>query len=55
MKKRDYTNKPLLMPLKKKFKDAGCECTLKIEKHYTILTISYANVVLMTQPKRSAG
>lgn len=55
MKKTYSKNKPVLYPLKKKFKDAGCECLLTIGKHQTILTISYANIIPMTRPTRSAG
>jgi hypothetical protein len=44
-----------LFPLKKKFKEAGCTCSLKKDKNQTILTISYANIVPMKQQTGSAG
>ena len=55
MKKTDYSHKPVLIPLKKKFREAGCECTLQADEHHTVLKISYANIVVMPQPSRSAG
>ena len=45
----------ILFTLKKKFKDAGCECSLKADKHKTTLFIGYANVVQFPQSKRSIG
>ena len=55
MKKIDSLQKPALIPLKQKFKEAGCECSLEAEKNFTTLKISYANIVVMPRPTRSAG
>jgi len=43
----------ILFTLKKKFKDAGCECSLKADKHKTTLSIGYANIIQLTQSTRS--
>ena len=45
MKQIPQFPKIVLRPLHKKFMAAGCECTLKKDKHRTILTIAYANIV----------
>ena len=37
-------NEATLFTLKKKFKDAGCECSLTADEHNTTLYISYANI-----------
>jgi hypothetical protein len=47
MKKEFSSEKPALIPLHNKFKDAGCECALKKDKRQTILIIRYAGVVNM--------
>jgi hypothetical protein len=43
----------ILFTLKKKFKDAGCECSLKADKHKTTLSIGYANIIQLSQSRRS--
>jgi hypothetical protein len=55
MKKIFSSAMPVLSPLKKKFKEAGCECSLKKDKHKTVLTIGYTNIVPIKQQTRSAG
>jgi hypothetical protein len=52
MKKEFSSEKPALIPLHNKFKDAGCECALKKDKHQTTLIIRYATVVNMHQSTR---
>jgi hypothetical protein len=52
MKKEFSSEKPALIPLHNKFKDAGCECALKKDKHQTTLIIRYAAVVNMHQSTR---
>lgn len=47
MKKEFSSEKPALIPLHNKFKDAGCECDLKKDKHQTTLIIRYAAVISM--------
>ena len=44
-----------LFSLKKKFKEAGCECSLKADKQKTTLSIGYANIIRFSQSKRSVG
>jgi len=45
----------ILFTLKQKFKNAGCECSLKADKHKTTLSIGYANILRLSQSKRSVG
>jgi hypothetical protein len=47
MKKEFSLGKPVLIPLHNKFKDAGCKCHLKKDKHQTTLVIRYAAVIDM--------
>ncbi len=41
----------VLLPLIKKFKEAGCECLIKTDDHKTTLIVSYT--IPLTQQKRS--
>jgi hypothetical protein len=52
MKKEFSSRKPALTPLHNKFKDAGCECALKKDKHQTTLIVRYATVVNMPPATR---
>jgi hypothetical protein len=47
MKKELPSEKPSLIPLHNKFKDAGCECNLKKEKDQTTLIVRYTAVINM--------
>ena len=45
MKKIFPLSKAVLRPLAKKFKEAGCQCSIKKDKRQTVLTIGYANII----------
>jgi hypothetical protein len=55
MKKLLSGNESVLFPLQKKFKEAGCECSLTKDKHKTTLIIRYTNIVAMPQHTRPTG
>ena len=54
MKKEFSSEKPALIPLHNKFKDAGCECDLKKDKHQTTLVVRYAAVINMLNTRPTA-
>jgi hypothetical protein len=55
MKKLLSGNGSVLFPLQKKFKEAGCECSLTKDKNKTTLIIRYTNIVAMPQHTRPTG
>ena len=50
--KKPSPKQEVLLSLKKKFTDAGCECCLEKNKQQTTLVINYNNIVTMQQYTR---